>query len=379
MSSGRPFRRFLVAAAAAGFALLLAEFALRLLPAPQPLGRLSYQTATGEPVADLAAAVAHGFVVPVAPNLAPRPRFMFRPGLDFYLCYSDAERLQRPWFDAQGRVPVHINAAGIRDRDDLGPDKPAGQRRIVCIGDSFTFAWGVRDADGWPRRLEQALRQDGQDVRTVNCGAAGALCVDEYEYGLRHRFGAFQPDLVVVTLCLNDLIPSSGLCLAAPPPTTGIRLLDRLRANWGRGPLDLDPARDWVGELLALGREAGEAGGYYGTDAPFEAMWSQGVPQASLRRMQTWCSQHGCKLLVVLWPFLQGLGPGRHYPFARLHELVAADCAAAGLPLLDLLPTLRHTPQEQLWVTPADMHANPLAHELATPALVAFVRSHWQP
>jgi lysophospholipase L1-like esterase len=379
MSVRRPARKLFAAILATVLALLLAEGALRWLPiAPsQPLGRLSYQTGAGEPVADLAEAVARGFVVPVDPKLVPRARFMFRPGLDFFLCYTDHERLQRDWFDAAGRVPVHINAAGIRDRDEITHAKPAGQRRLLCLGDSFTFGWGIREEDGWVRLLEAGLRSSGKEVRTVNCGAAGALCVDEYEYGLQHRFAAFQPDAVLVTLCLNDLLPSSGLCLVDPVRPTGLRLFDLARAAFGRSALDLDPTRDWVGELLALGKQAGEAAGYYGTDAPFEAMWSQGTPQRSLRRMASWCNERKIPLLVSLWPFLQGLGKGRSYPFARMHQLVADECAAAGIPFLDLLPALQDTPQEQLWVTPADMHANPTAQRLALPHLEQFVRQHW--
>ncbi|MEZ6036855.1 MAG: hypothetical protein R3F29_05210 [Planctomycetota bacterium] len=38
--------------------------------------------------------------------------------------------------------------------------------------------------------LEDDLRKDGADVRTVNCGAAGAVCIDEYVVGLEQRFVA---------------------------------------------------------------------------------------------------------------------------------------------------------------------------------------------
>lgn len=373
-------RKLLMATLATLVCLLLAEGTLRVMVATEqpPLGRISYQTADGEAVSDLAAAVKRGFIVMVDAK-CPRPRGMFRPGLDFFLCYTDAAKLARPWFDAQGRVPVHIDQFGIRDRDDLTREKPAGQRRVVCLGDSFTFGWGVRDEDGWVRQLETDLRSSGHDIRTVNCGAAGALCVDEYAAGLQHRFGAFEPDVVLVTLCLNDLIPSSGLCFVDPVPQTGIRLVDLVRRTFGRSPLDLDPQRDWVGELLALPLEEGTKAGYYGTNSPFEAMWSQGVPQKSLREMRAWCEARKATLLVVLWPFLQGLGPGRTYPFRRLHELVEADCKAAGIPFHDVLPALQQTPQEDLWVTPADMHANPTAHRLAAPGIAQFVRQHWQP
>ena len=105
-------------------------------------------------------------------------------------------------------------------------------------------------------------------------------------------------------------------------------------------------------------------------------MWAQGVPQKSVREAKAWCDARKVPLMVVVWPFLQGLGPGRHYPFRKLHELVAADCAAAAIPCLDLLPTLAGTPDADLWVTPADPHANPQAQALAAPGIAEFVRRH---
>lgn len=356
----------------------LCEVALRLLPRSKalPLGQVSYQTSDGTPVADFLEASKLGFIQMVMPPTSPRPRGMFRPSLDFFLCYSDAAKLHLPWLDEQGRVPVHINAAGIRDRDDITFDKPAGQRRIVCLGDSFTFGWGVREEDGWARQLETGLRTGGQDIRTVNCGAAGALCIDEYEWGLRNRFGKFQPDAVLVTICLNDLIPSSGLFVQGPAPDTGLRLLDLIQGAMGKTPLELDPKQDWVGLLKSLPRKAGDDAKMYGDDKPYEAMWAQGTPQRSLRAMKAWCDERKIPLMVVLWPFLQGLGPARTYPFDSLHREVAADCEKAGIPFLDLRPTLQSTNQEDLWVTPGDMHPNPTAQRLAVQPLLEFVRRH---
>jgi len=95
-----------------------------------------------------------------------------------------------------------------------------------------------------------------------------------------------------------------------------------------------------------------------------------------MKQMKAWCEGRKIPLMIVLWPFLQGLGKARFYPFASLHEEVAAECRKQEIPFLDLLPALRGTPAEELWVTPADMHANPKAQELALPALLAFVRQH---
>ncbi|HEU4378126.1 MAG TPA: hypothetical protein VFR73_06095, partial [Hyphomicrobiaceae bacterium] len=162
-----------------------------------------------------------------------------------------------------------------------------------------------------------------------------------------------------------------------PSHATGFRVLDLICGALGRSRLDLDPARDWVGELLALPKQRGEDEGFYHvTEKPFEAMWSQGVPQACLRAMQHWCDERKIPFMTILWPFLQGLGNGRYYPFQKLHDLVAADCKAAGIPFLDVLPALANTPAEDLWVTPHDPHPNPLAQELAIRLIEPFVARH---
>ena len=371
-------RRIGLAVLVALVSLGLVEVALRLLWQPRPaLGQLSYATADGQPVADLGAAAKLGFVVPVPADQTPRPRYMFAADKQFFLCYSDAERLGADWLDAAGRVPVRINAFHLRERDSLTLAKPAGERRIVCIGDSFTFCWGVPEERGWVRLLEERLRSAGGDVRTVNCGAAGAICVDEYEWGLRYRFGKFAPDVVLVTLCLNDLIPSSGLFVQGVRSSSGLRTVDLALGALGRDPLYLDPSVDWVGLLHNLPLEG--AGHLYGPDKPYEAMWARGVPQRSLLAMKAWCDDHKCKLGIVLWPFLQGLGPARHYPFTRLHTEVASFCEENGLPFLDVLPALAGTPAEALWVSPADMHANPTAQKLALESIAPFAQSLLKP
>ncbi|MFM1871406.1 MAG: hypothetical protein RL398_828 [Planctomycetota bacterium] len=368
-----PLLFVLLAAVTTALSLGLVELALRLLwTPPPPLGRLSYATQDGTPVADLGDAARLGFVTPVPPDQTPRPRFMFAADKQFFLCYADAERLGADWLDAQGRVPVRINAYNLRERAEIKPEKPPGERRIVCIGDSFTFCWGVPEERGWVRMLEDRLRKDGQNLRTVNCGAAGAICVDEYEWGLRHRFGKFAPDVVLVTICLNDLIPSSGLFVQGPSPKTGLRSLDLLLGALGRDPLDLDPKVDWVGLLYDLPQDG--AGQLYGPDKPYDAMWARGTPQRALLAMQAWCKEHNCKLGIVLWPFLQGLGPGRAYPFSTLHADVSKFCSENHLDFLDVLPALAQTPAEALWVTPADMHANPTAQMLALERIEPFVR-----
>lgn len=345
------------------------------------LGEFGYETPDGERFlpSQFAELMRRGFIVPVPGEVGvhlPRVRLRIAPNQSFFLCYRDNDQLRRDWFDQHGRVPVRLEGNGLRERPEVTTvPKPAGQQRVLCLGDSMTFGWGVPEELGWVRLVEDDLRRDRGEVRTVNCGAAGTNCVDEYAAGLLHRFAGLAPDAVVVGLCLNDLVPSSGLSVIAPAGETSFA--EALQGKPKRSALDLDPSVDWVDLLLKLPRGEGEAAFLYRDDQPFEDMWSQGGPQRDLRTIQAFCKARSIPMLVVLWPFLQGLGEGRTYPFERLHQLVAADCEAAGIAFVDVLPALRDTPQEDLWVTPADMHPNPRAHRLAAGRIGAALRAAW--
>lgn len=309
-------------------------------------------------------AATRGFVVN-PPWPTPRARPTVGPNQSFFLCYSDHEVLRRPWLDERGRVEMRMNQFAQRDRADVSEQKPPGELRVLTLGDSITMAWGVPEESGWPRQLERSLRRDRPEVRVVNAGGTGAAYVDEYLAALTGRWHTFDPDAVVIGICLNDLLPSNNLCIFVPTAEAAQRAgLPNLRRS--RDPLDLDPDVDWVTWLLGLDKEAGDAVGLGG---PFDGMWASGVPQSSLLAMRDWCRARQIPLVVTLWPLLQGLGPGRKYPFTSMHEKLAAFCRDHAIPFVDLLPVLRDVPQEDLWVTPADMHPNPRAHALAVPPI----------
>lgn len=324
-----------------------------------------------------------GTLLPL-PADAPMPRpqgSIWLPGAVFHICYSGP---RQPYFDERGCVEMRFNSFGIRDRADLTLEKPAGTSRIVCLGDSFTLGWGVRRERGWPVLVEDELRAQQMPVQVVNCGGAGSSYADEYLFALRDRFGRFAPDLVLVTLCLNDLLVTNDkLChyrLAAldeahlPPEEhrwwmASQVLFDLRRTLASSSALALDPDRDWVQELLDLPRD--HVWYRIKSECP-ELFWGQGTPQRALLGIRDWCRDHGARVAVVVWPFLQGLGDGERYPFAKLHRLVGAWCAAEGVPFLDLQPVLQGNRVEDLWVSPADMHPNERAHALVAPAVAAF-------
>ncbi|MCR9244453.1 MAG: SGNH/GDSL hydrolase family protein [bacterium] len=306
----------------------------------------------------------------------------WKPGSRFFICYRGP---QQPYFDADGCVEYAFNRFGMRERDDVTLKKPAGEQRVVCLGDSFTLGWGVRREHNWPVLVEGELQRQWPSVRVLNCGGTGSAYTDEYELALRHRHGRFKPDLVLVTLCLNDLFVTNGKLghyrLAAlpyddiPPADRSVwmnsLLLRDLARNLAAGSaLELDPERDWIDELMSL---PADHPWYRVKHETPDVYWVGGTPQRALQGIRDWCNDHDAKAAIVIWPLLQGLGKGRTYPFGKMHDLVRTFCEREGIPCLDLLPVLKDHEQEALWVSPADMHPNEHAQTLVYASVAAFV------
>ena len=93
-------------------------------------------------------------------------------------------------------VAIEINAHGFRD----GPFEERSDRpRIVALGDSLTFGWGVEAHEGFTSQLEERLAAD-----VLNLGVSGYGT--DQELLLWERQGrALRPRVVLLTVCANDL------------------------------------------------------------------------------------------------------------------------------------------------------------------------------
>ncbi len=101
-----------------------------------------------------------------------------------------------------GDTTYEINAAGHRGPEvDLA--RVPGSERIVVIGDSLAFGYGVAEAETFARRLEARLSEDG-DTEVVNLGVSGYGPFNEAAW-LEGRGMRYAPDVVLVQFCINDL------------------------------------------------------------------------------------------------------------------------------------------------------------------------------
>ena len=78
-----------------------------------------------------------------------------------------------PNFEGRGPldVPIKTNAQGFRDDGDHSWTKPPGVIRILGLGDSFTFGWGVLMEETFLKKLESRLvTLTGLNIETINTG-----------------------------------------------------------------------------------------------------------------------------------------------------------------------------------------------------------------
>jgi lysophospholipase L1-like esterase len=86
------------------------------------------------------------------------------------------------------------------------PEKPAGEFRIIAVGDSYTEGVGDPEGLGYVGRLAKSLggRRGLPRYRVMNAGVAGSDPVYGVEL-LRHRLLEFRPDLVTITVNSSDI------------------------------------------------------------------------------------------------------------------------------------------------------------------------------
>lgn len=117
---------------------------------------------------------------------------ILKPNLDTYV-------------DDWGTPPYRVvtNSRGIRN-EEFETDKPENTTRVLIIGDSYAFGWGVNRSDRFSNLLEKKLNEESENTyQVINSGVPGYGMEDYFLY-LKHRGLKYNPDIVVVNFGPND-------------------------------------------------------------------------------------------------------------------------------------------------------------------------------
>lgn len=257
----------------------------------------------------------------------PRRSFRHRPDVDTTLYGAD----------------VHTNHQGFRMPRDIKPEKPEGTRRLVLLGDSITFGWGVQVGDTFASRLPTELGDPHLEV--INTGVGNYGTVQEVAT-FENVALAYQPDAVVLCYFINDAEP---VPVYVPHPwwsrwRLGLLLwsrLDRLKRVAG-------DHQDWKGYYRAL----------YQAEQPG---WK--AAQSAITHLGELAHQAHIPAWLVIFPDLHVLDAAT-YPFYEEQARVAAVGESAGLTVVDLTPSFLGLEARPLWVSDEDTHPNKEGHHI---------------
>jgi lysophospholipase L1-like esterase len=91
---------------------------------------------------------------------------------------------------------------------ERGPD----DFRVLCLGDSITFGWGVRYEEAYPTLLAELLREarPGREIQVLNASCSG-YSIHQGQEMLRRNGLKYRPDVVTIWFGWNDKHPWDGM------------------------------------------------------------------------------------------------------------------------------------------------------------------------
>lgn len=283
---------------------------------------------------------------------SPEPSLGYVPKPDSSVNFSNLEF----------KTFVRTNVYGMRDRS-YDEKKPEGIFRILALGDSFVFGWGVQAEESISDIVEQKL---GAGFEVLNLGVSG-YSSDQILGRLRTLGLRFDPDLVVYF--------STGLPSLSTPDyifLDGKMYFDRVEQFSRREKVHFWLIRHsyaycFLDQLFHTfqyrfwSRGSTEFSGT--TDAPHERLLSP------LKRL---AESHGFGAAVIYIPekkdFLDR--PERVREEAGFLE---SECAGLGIPFFDLTPALRENPSNVYFKV--DDHWTKKGHSLAAAAVAEFLKA----
>jgi hypothetical protein len=98
-----------------------------------------------------------------------------------------------------GEIELQTNSLGLRGTREYAKERPEGVQRVVVLGDSFVFGWGVKDSETFTAQLEG--RKAGLEV--MNLGVPG-YGIDQIYLTYKNMGREFRPDYVFIGIFPED-------------------------------------------------------------------------------------------------------------------------------------------------------------------------------
>lgn len=280
-------------------------------------------------------------------------------------------RFRRPQFD----VEVALDAHGWRQPDPPPPADPAA--RVLVLGDSFTWGWGVPQGAVYTDHLQRALPRTAIANRGVNGFGTGQELLL-----LQQELAARTYDAVVLQFFFNDMADNvDGKSGRRPlfrldgdrlePPTGVLQPLQGRLRQWLKDHSRAFLLFDFATRSLGA-NDAAPPLQPVAEPAPLDPSRIPGaaLTQRLVGAMADSARAHGARFVVLYAPHrLELTAPGAVPPQIRAARAAAeAAVADAGVAWVDLTPAFAAATTPVLFA--GDEHWTPAGHALAARVLL---------
>ena len=289
-----------------------------------------------------------------------------------------------------------INAQGVRDDEAIGP-KPADERRVLILGDSYVFAVQVPFRDTMGERLEARLNESatGQQWRVIDGGVQGYGPVEQWLF-YRNVGAAFKPDIVLIMVSVandaNEALDARAVLEAGkvPQATQADAARSRMRQVI-RSSAVLQLVRRRYDQLRArvTAAVAERPMTIYLADPPPQVLEGLEVATRAFGRIAEEASRDGARVVFVLMPArfqtndleFEQIANATAESGSKLERNAATDrfshaLKPLGYPVLDLLPVFSAIHEGPPLHFVRNSHLTARGHQVTADAMLEFLRAH---
>lgn len=251
-------------------------------------------------------------------------------------------------------VMVETNSDGLRDKEYSIKRNKA--YRIIFLGDSSTFGWGVEKESTFEYLIEEKLNL-AHPAEIINFGIGNYNTEQEVNLFLEKGL-KYQPDKVVVFYSINDA-----------------EKIPQKYKLWFFGYSRLFTFY-WSKISILVSNIYGSASykEYYSNlyHNGFSG-WTRA--EKAFLRLKNVCDNNGIKLQVVLLPETHDFV---NYPFKNEHNFITAFLKSHAISVIDLAPFFESytEPAKLLWVANDDAHLNANGHKLVAEYVFDFIANN---
>ncbi len=253
---------------------------------------------------------------------------------------------------------VQLNNEGFRDKD-YSITKPDGVKRIIGLGDSYTYGWGIKNInDSYLKVLEKRLNENGK-YEVMNFGLPGRDTKGELEI-LKNNALKYNPDLIVIGYLPNDM-----------------KNVDKEIKEYEWKEIKL-PFHFWLRNYFYLYffletqyNKILEKFNYKETYYSYltkvlNSKVNKEYNKQFFREISEISKEKGMKVLVVVFPMIYNL---QNYSYTEADNFVKGAADENDFYFLDLLDTYKKYKESELVLSRFDAHPNEFAHKLAADAI----------